>query len=239
MTAHGRGQCTGVRGVGHARHLVEQLQDALGARGGGEDRIGQLPQRADRRVQLGEVGDEHQQASERQLARGESPDTEADDEHAAEQLDQADERSEQAADARRGQLGVHDRGVLAPEPRDLGVLAVERLNERRHVERLLGDRGQRPAAAALLARRVLDQPAEAPGREVEQRDHDQRRERELPRQEHQGAVNRTMRKTALTPSPSAESRKRSIAWTSPVSRASRSPTRRRPSWSALSIWTWP
>ena len=97
---------------------------------------------------------------------------------------------------------------------------------------------ERAAAAALLARGALDQAARTCAR---RRGTAARRPARRARASTTARTARRRRRgsarRALKPSPSAESRKRSIAATSPVSRASRSPTRRRPSWSGLSDCT--
>ena len=104
------------------------------------------------------------------------------------QLDQVDDRREQAGDARAGQLGGDRALVLAPEARQLAVLRAGGLHERGVAERLLGDGGQRAAAAAALAGGAAGEPREAVRGEVEERDDDERGERELPREQEERAA---------------------------------------------------
>ena len=86
---------------------------ALGARRGGEDRVREARELAHRAVELRQVGEEDEQAAEREAPLRERPGAEREDDERAEQLDQVDERREQPADPRRGQLGLEDPLVLA------------------------------------------------------------------------------------------------------------------------------
>src|SRR5439155_20816610 len=94
----------------------------------------------------------------------------------------ADGGCEERLDPDGGELGVHARPVLAPEPRDLGLLAIVGLDELDGAEALLDDRAQGAAAPALLPGRLLDAAREtARGDERDRRD-DDGDERKLPAQ---------------------------------------------------------
>ena len=161
--------------VHDARALVEQLDDALGAGERLEDRVGERAEVAHRAVEARQVRDEDEHPAEREPAAGDRPRAEVDDEQDPGQLDQVDERREHAADADRGQLGGDHALALAAVAVELPALAARGLHEGDVAERLLGHRAERARAAALLARRALDQAAEAARDDEEQRRDDRAR----------------------------------------------------------------
>ena len=95
--ARGRARRAGGRSVTRGS-LVEQLDHPLGAGERLEEGVRERAEGADRRVELGQVGDEDEHAADRQRARGDGDGAER--EHAEDpgELDQVDERGEQAVD---------------------------------------------------------------------------------------------------------------------------------------------
>ena len=179
-TTSPRRKATAARALAHGRLLFEELDDALGAGRGREDRVAQSGQPPDRAVQLAEVGEESQQATDRQPPLRELPRPHPDDEQCPGQVDALDQRREQRLQPRRRHLGGEAREVLSVEALDLELLSVVGLDEVRVGEALLGDRADGAAAPAFLARRLLDQAREPSRAEEEEWEDGQRHEGELP-----------------------------------------------------------
>ena len=184
----GVGERTRVRPVGDGGALLEQLDDPLGARGGGEHRRRQARELPHRRVEAPEERDEHEQLAQRERLAAQQPDPAGEHRHRTEELDQVGDRGEHRADARDRELGVHDPLGLVAEALELGPLAVEALDEGDVAEALLGDGGERAGPSALLARRVLDELREVARRDERERRDDERQQRELPGDEEQHAA---------------------------------------------------
>ena len=124
--------------------LVEHLDDPLGAGLGRRHLVPQAAEPGDRAVELAEVGDEHEEVAEGQVAVGELPHGEAHHEQYADDLDKTAERSEQALKPYCDHLGRERPLVLPAIAGRLVVLAVIGLDEREVAEAFLGHRADGP-----------------------------------------------------------------------------------------------
>ena len=102
--------------LGDGGLLVEHLDDAFGARRGGEQRVRQAREALDGPVELAQVGQEGEQAAEGDRALGELVDGHPRDGEHADALDEAAERLEQRLEADREHLRGERRPVLRGEP---------------------------------------------------------------------------------------------------------------------------
>ena len=189
----------GIRTFDHLRQLVEDRERALGAR---ERRLqigDQLAQRAERRIELRQVGHDHQQASQRQRARLHVEHADGQRQRGAERGGHADEELEAAL--KEGDLHLFGNPLrgLADEARVLVIFAAERLDDTDGAERFGDHRHRRavqpldllPAPAQRLAecsRQQIQDRSDAEGNQgelpVDPRDHDDHADERQRRRHH-------------------------------------------------------
>ena len=166
--------------LGDRGPLVEHLDDALGARRGGEQRVRQAREALDGPVELAQVRQEGEQPAEGDRALGELVDGHPRDGEHADALDEAAERPEQRLEADREHLRGERRPILLGEPLHFVVGAVVGLHEGDVPEVLLRDRGDRAGTSSPLTRCRLDTTGERAGQQQERGRRDEGSQRQVP-----------------------------------------------------------
>src|SRR4051812_9328280 len=162
------------------RLLVEQLDDPLRRSHRARDAVVETAESAYRAIELGEQGEECQQAAEREPAACELPRPDSDDEERTRELDELDERAVPRLQSCRRKLRDEASLPFPPEALDLGRLAVVRLDQLDVREALLHDGAHRAAPAADLSGGGAAEAREPPAGNQEDRSNGEREDREIP-----------------------------------------------------------
>ena len=161
---------------------VEHLEDPLEADHRRHQVDPGVRQPGQRLVHAGDEGGEGDERARRQLAGHDEVAADAVDRRRADGADEAEGDEEHPSVHRRADAGVADAGGVALEGVVLAPVVAEQLDEHRpgDVEALGHLRAHRRVVLHLLAGDLLQPPADAPGRDDEQRQHDERQQRQPP-----------------------------------------------------------